>query len=309
MFGPLTNKDLRYIGYAILTGVSFLVIVSIYYFDISQFRFYLPGVMQPLVISRFVGAGTIILIFKVLDLEQRRRMVSRVFYSFMALLCILLIFATGSRGPAIYVIAGVLVTLFINNKIFSRKKLITYSLITLVVSSMIVLVGVEIGLPGFNRIATLFPWLNIFDPHSTQSSIYRLQGYEQAFIGFFNNNFMAIGTGSFDAISRFEYPHNIILEVMVELGVIALIALSVLYYNSYKKILQIKNIVNENNLIFVGLFIFAFLDSMTSGDIAKNHLFFVFTAILLNISYFQKIEITQLYTRSKDFTVEKTQDE
>jgi O-antigen ligase len=78
-----------------------------------------------------------------------------------------------------------------------------------------------------------------------------------------------------EAEERMRYPHNILLEVLSELGIIGFLLISWLLYSSYRCFRKLQNRY-ENSPVPIALFacfIFTFLNSLTSQYIANPALF------------------------------------
>ena len=79
-----------------------------------------------------------------------------------------------------------------------------------------------------------------------------------------------------------EYPHNMILEVLYENGIIGLIVLLtiivILLFSFFK-----KKIIKEKIYLFV-ISIYFLINSFFTGDIAGNVMFFIFAYFALSRS-------------------------
>lgn len=84
-----------------------------------------------------------------------------------------------------------------------------------------------------------------------------------------------------------DYPHNILLELMAETGVLGLSIFSIILYRSIRKA---KKLIQNSNLQkkYMGRFLitmlaFTFWNAMVSGDINDNRELFVIIGIILGI--------------------------
>ncbi|MEW6606958.1 MAG: O-antigen ligase family protein [bacterium] len=91
-----------------------------------------------------------------------------------------------------------------------------------------------------------------------------------------------VGIGGFsvysyklEGIERFKYPHNILLEALAELGLIGFISLSLILFFAFKNLIYLQKIYKYSLLpgVFMSIFIFTFLNSLTSQDITNLALF------------------------------------
>jgi hypothetical protein len=103
-----------------------------------------------------------------------------------------------------------------------------------------------------------------------------------------------IGLGNFFYLGgyalNFYYPHNILLEVFIELGVVGFSLLSVLfvyffYFHSPLQFRRKNNYVDDDYLLLWSLTTYFFLNSMFSGDLNDGNIF-LFAFILISVRYF-----------------------
>lgn len=110
------------------------------------------------------------------------------------------------------------------------------------------------------------------------SMIQRVDLYAES-IELLRNNFMGYGIGSFGLLSWGEdvrfYPHNIFLEVALEMGVVGFFFFSVLILIGFKSFYK-------NNLFFY-LFLISLVNAQLSGDLVGNNYIFIF--LFLSVSY------------------------
>ncbi|MBJ7537804.1 O-antigen ligase family protein [Marinomonas transparens] len=85
----------------------------------------------------------------------------------------------------------------------------------------------------------------------------------------FRNNPSGIGVGNWSKYGEHLYPHNLILEILVEFGFLGFYLLFIIYYY----FLSIKNIKLKAIILFV------FLNSLFSGSFVDNSFLFVFLVI------------------------------
>lgn len=105
---------------------------------------------------------------------------------------------------------------------------------------------------------------------------------------FTSNPIMGIGLGGYKFLNPIlKYPHNIILEIIVELGLIGIffiwILFSFLNINFYKIYIAKKTKNKKVFLFSVYIFIFSIVNGLVSGNIASNEYVF-FSIVLLFIS-------------------------
>lgn len=113
----------------------------------------------------------------------------------------------------------------------------------------------------------------------------RLDRYSEAYDMFANSPFFGKGLGSFtifyNGVDVNDYPHNIFLEFMSELGLVGLIGFLVLIILCLTPILKsgFKGMKLEQ-LALLACFLFLLLNANTTGDINDNRMMFAFLAII-----------------------------
>jgi len=103
----------------------------------------------------------------------------------------------------------------------------------------------------------------------------RMQAYEVSYNMFLDKPFTGRGIGGFNIVYKnkklpqaIEYPHNMLVEVLVELGLVGFSLLMLLFWLTAKKIKRINGVLY---LIFLNGFIL----SLFSGNIADQKILFV----------------------------------
>lgn len=126
----------------------------------------------------------------------------------------------------------------------------------------------------------------------------RLELFKEAFNSLKNNILFGVGIGNFSASNiygSFNYPHNIVLEVSSEMGIIGVIILAmILFYVAKSLISELKQSHDTTKLSFViVLFVFSLLGASISGDINGNHLLWLSIGMLVGINYIHSKENQQ----------------
>jgi hypothetical protein len=232
--------------------VLFLLIPFIFFKQYSEGRLVLPGLDNPIWITRFVGMLVIMLVYcKPLFLKDKK-----IYYTIL-LIAFLLMFISGSRTPMLSVLFCILL---ISNSIYSFKKNIGLILLLLCISLL-----------GFFYLSSNY----LFD-----TNFYSLYERIDIFKNLFDMNFdyiKGIGTGSFGMFfygeDKLFYPHNSFLEVFVENGIIGFVLYCGLIFAFIRKF--------KLNIISL-LVLYTFINGLTSGDIPGNNVFY----ILLYLSFY-----------------------
>jgi O-antigen ligase len=100
--------------------------------------------------------------------------------------------------------------------------------------------------------------------------------------------FFGLGIGSFgivyDGVDERQYPHNVILEIWFELGIIGVTLFAILLLLYFKKI--------RLNLNFLLIFIFLFLNSMKSYSLVDSRVMFGILSILILTQHKERLKGT-----------------
>lgn len=195
---------------------------------------------------------------------------------------------SGARMPIISFV--IIIFLFSLSKIkpvkgdVKVKKTTFILIVSSVITTMVILL---MGLSGkFNvvlsRISLLFTGAD-------ESSFGRLERFDVATAMILQNPIIGQGFASFplfyNGLDKKEYPHNIFLEIQAELGIIGtVIFVSLLAYAFYRGVIIYKRNFEKLDYVqlsAIGLFIFFFLNSNTTGDITDNRILFAFMSMLI----------------------------
>ncbi len=167
-----------------------------------------------------------------------------------------------SRGPIISLFATIVVLLVLGNRQSSGRPLFR-SLLILGVSAFVMIgfVGTE---TSFTRLLTFYD----------RNVLGRMAMFE-ASLNLIKENMLGYGVGSFSVLSNLGlYPHNIFLEVFVELGLVgAFLLISPLTRGIIDglKLTRQRFAPGLGVRIFgAGVLLFAILNAQFSGDIASN---------------------------------------
>lgn len=177
-----------------------------------------------------------------------------------------LILLSGSRGVVVSLAAAITFYLFVLSKMKRETKLFAvFSLLFLFLVSYTFL-------PSKLKAFYQYSVSSAASQDATSSIQIRTSKWEQAICDFAENPIIGVGTGNSD--NRSGYPHNILLEVAAEYGIIGFFIFTVLCYTIVRKgVIFIKKEDMSNShilmkLLFV-LFVYFLVHAMFSGHIAK----------------------------------------
>ncbi|MBU2506409.1 MAG: O-antigen ligase family protein [Bacteroidetes bacterium] len=130
-----------------------------------------------------------------------------------------------------------------------------------------------------SRIENMFEFIQLGNKYEGEVSA-RLSAYEIAAKSFEKDFILGSGLGSFNSekiagdFNWLKYPHNIILELLIEHGIIGLLLFGWLFWNIVRAVL-----LYDYRLLF--LLAAAFIFSLFSKDIATQPVLWIWTAFLM----------------------------
>ena len=167
--------------------------------------------------------------------KRKKRLIETIIYVSVIILSFFIMLRSGSRSP---ILAFVVVILF---WLFARGKNIMLGLGVTVIASILIILFID---PILNSIGTISPFLE----HRLRLSIFegntsgRDTLYEIAFFKFLDKPFLGSQFAIFNKFGEFSYPHNIVLEAFMALGVLGgLIMIFILFKSLKSSYLMIKN--------------------------------------------------------------------
>lgn len=225
--------------------IVFFVFTLLFFHDVSFGRIVLPGLNNPIWLTRHIGMLVLILFYSLFEKGKIR--FNFMLFIITGLICMLIV---GSRTPVISLLFCILILRFKHHSLFKNV--------------FFIFIFVVLG-----YIASVF----FSDSYVFDTDFYSL--YERfEYLVFVNtsdfDSLIGIGTGGFGVFfSRFDeriYPHNIFLEIFVENGLIGLVLflIPLIFYLWKAKLDLIKILV-----------VYTFVNTLTSGDIPGNNVFFL----------------------------------
>jgi O-antigen ligase len=120
---------------------------------------------------------------------------------------------------------------------------------------------------------------------SGRSTAHRLEFYTAAIDEIPERPFLGLGVGGWsiyywDSDSR-QYPHNILLEISVEEGLVGLIAFLAFQAIIYSDASALMRLSGGRFVAFFGIFLFALIAAMFSGDLDDNRAIWLCAGLLL----------------------------
>ena len=231
-------------------------------------------------LGRTAALGSIVIIMLYLfnaEVSRVKKMSSLVGLAIL----ILVLFLTGSRMALVSLGVALVTFLLIKTfKVTQDDVLINKGAMRVAFS----LVPIPLLMIPFSEsIQTMITRLgNLFDGSGAGSYSQRTDRFSLAYNVWKDNPIFGDGLGSYaihyNGIDERYYPHNIILEVMSELGLVGLILFVALLTMPF----FLNNVFKSNYLQVCALlmFMYTFLNANTTGDINDNRMIFTFLALL-----------------------------
>ena len=195
---------------------------------------------------------------------------------------------SGGRGPFLSILIVIFIALVAGFKFNSNAKiniknyipyLVIFILILVILFSYLFISGST--LVTIKRISTIF-----IKEDMGLSVALRLQYYKSSLSLWMKNPIFGNGIGSWPILMDFGdkpgYPHNIFIEIAVELGLIGLVLFITLIMFTIHK-LNLHNHLRNNSLkmmIFL-IFCFLFLRTLISGEINDHRAFFAILGFMM----------------------------
>ena len=229
----------------------------------------------PIVFARWMNIGLIILFFIKQSSLNKKNILLMLFFLVLSL-------AAGSRGPVFSLAITFAVYFFLNfQKVFLRVLFFSFLIVSIAFFS-----GINTSILGIGKTERLVTKDN-------RSKNARMVFASRSF-DLMSHYPLGVGLGNWQVYAnkikpthllKHQYPHNLVLEIFVELGIISgilflILLLKILFYN-YKKMYSNKN--NEHSfypLLFYLQF-YLIINSFFSGSLNDSRLLFVVMAMSL----------------------------
>ena len=266
----------------VLALVVFVIGMSLgamfFYFQASEVWFVTVMGGNYLGLGRTVGLGALIVLAFWLFGDKGRFTKSLWFGLFFLFLFVLAI--AGGRGPVVATLAGLLVPLVAGWRLsraggvaLKRYQIALLGILSLAVTGTVYLVAT--GAPGTTilRFITLLTELG-----GGESANLRFQWYTGSVSLWLEAPIFGHGIGSWPMLIGMgdvrDYPHNIFLEVMVELGLVGLLLLVGLFAVGVRTLSGRGFRHDAGRLLVLMLLLFTVVNAQVSGDIPDNRVMF-----------------------------------
>lgn len=282
-------------GIIIMTAIALKMLFNYFTGSTSMGSYSRVSFSGGSVISSARGLGvaiiTLVLLYTYNKIGFSKKFISTISLS----LLLFAMFLTGTRMPLLSLFAVIALLILSSFKINKNGLRINKGIISILIAIFSVLI---ILIPFSDKFSTLtYRLQTLFDSQGGGSSVLeRTARYEAALNMFKNAPLLGNGVGSFSieyiGIDRREYAHNIILELLSEIGLLgflvfaALILFGVLRVVNYSR----NNVLSVEQKCVILASIFLFVNANVSGDLNDNRSLFTFISLMYMIPFYQKGE-------------------
>jgi len=238
----------------------------------------LPG--DSILRGRLVGFGTVVLAAVLLcwDLRWPRRLMCGVVLLFMAFV----LMDIGSRGPILGAALAALLVVVLGFKSQVVGALRSrWGLAALGCSIGLAVVGLFVYREVFGIVPYGVTRLLMLPLQFTTTKAYsRATFFRQSLQLWTDRPLFGNGIGSFPVLldwgDRKVHPHNIVLEVMAELGTVGLALYLWLVSRAFRAFAPVKRLLSEPLLMLVFMLaVYAMFNSLVNGDLHENRMLFM----------------------------------
>jgi len=285
-----------------LVFISSLMAMESIVFHWSEDGFHAAFGSNYLTLGRMTGMVSLVVIYYFL-LKNNNLKTKILWFCLFGLNFFGLLFG-GGRAPVIAFFATVIILglISLSSKIKTNQvKIIKITGGFILIGILFFLFSPELFSTLLNRIEVLFT-----QELGGESVVLRLDFYSSAIEAFMGKPLQGLGTGGFSVYylgsDQRSYPHNILLEIGAEIGIIGLISFFFLFGFCFLYLLKLERVYKKQEkyyliVVLLALLVFMFLNALVSGDINDNRLFFAWLGVVYAIGVILKKE--NLLTQDK----------
>jgi O-antigen ligase len=295
VFGRLRRSDVWAftLGVCLASiGVAVSMLVSSQAFGDMSRRSSLGDAIHPINVARNIGCGLCLIMN--MFFFRRLPVWGSITLLVAAGICVISMLMTGSRGPVVAAAIAVAVPLLFVGQRTALFRATVFS--AALIGAVWILPALPLGSISFFKSNIAAPLERIValmeNAGENRSDAKRIDRYEVAWQGFIKSKFLGVGTGGFLGLwggpppggiyTDKDYPHNIFLEIAVELGAPGLICFFAMMFFVSERLVKhrLYGDLGDTIPILIGLWIYGFTNSLVSGDLGTNYLLFVAGGIL-----------------------------
>lgn len=276
---PFSKEDFTNIAFTSIFAAFLMGINSFGHTDVLRARAGDEMNLGSITIARIIGMG-LFLVLVTFRQKNLKTAVALPISTVTAAILIYLFIPTGSRGPiASAILAFIPVFFFRTRNSHLQRVAVPVLVLFFFAAAFSYFQSSDLFESlGFNRLLYIFQ-----DQQLGTSELARLGLQQAAIDGFLSSNGLGLGTGGYAAYVGLEreWPHNMPLEILSELGIPGIILFSVILAGTIWKWLTYIRSRTETSVFEDGvlsLWLYYFLNAFVSFDINSNFGFWVTAA-------------------------------
>lgn len=263
----------RFFKLTVYVSIAVAVVIVLGFLSPAHSRpYYLLGTSNHLPTGRTMGFGVVVATYYVLSAETAG---DRLVRGLMLGILLVGIVVSGSRGPFLATFASAGILVFLVFYVTRDEKERAFAFVAGAGLSIAVLFGLHFGLgvsvPTFDRIVPMVR--GEFDT----SNLRRLRIYRQAVLLWLQSPVFGGGIGSFGpwihGSDMEEYPHNLVLELLAEFGLVGLLIFGALLAVALRDIVAVRR-EHPVWVLLLCLFIYALLNASFSQDLQGDRMIY-----------------------------------
>lgn len=237
-----------------------------------------------LLVGRVVGFGFLISLY--LTLFELRSRTNRTIGAMSTGVFGFVLLTSGGRGPLVAaVMAGVILTAIATIQVMIRSDIPGRTILrsVLIAGGISSLVGAGLAMLGVMP-KTVQRLYKLVTGQRTTSFGARLEYYTEAVHQWTSSPLFGVGLGGWPVVAGWDdargYPHNFVLEIAAELGIIGLVLFTILLLYSLAQIRPIqKLLVSPLSALLAALFVYMVLNASVTSDISGNRYLYVIVGL------------------------------
>jgi O-antigen ligase len=195
-------------------------------------------------------------------------------------LLLISLIAAGSRGPTVAFIVGLIALIGLTTTVGrSRRRLVAVGAVVIAGAILIPVV-----VPGSSIGRSLS---TIIGSSSGLSSNGRSALWAKAYSAFGAHTLFGVGTGGFAALDLESYPHNILLEVAAELGIVGAVAFIAMASSVMRRLIVLWRKTHARLqlevTLLIALFLSALVNAIFSGAIQDNSDLWLWSGLAIGV--------------------------
>ncbi|MBL7109975.1 MAG: O-antigen ligase family protein [Candidatus Marinimicrobia bacterium] len=256
-------------------------------------RFSLPGA-NPIQVGRFLAIGATFMLVNLI----RKSNINSITIIISLITLLLGMIATGSRGPLVSIILGLLIYVYLFEK-EKRQQIFIYGIFFVFISVGILLLfpedltrrffdmtqgAVLMTSEGVKKISTIATRFNYW-----QMSL-------ESWVSSLWNNIFGLGAGGFSSLFIWRdwrwYPHNVFFEIMVEFGLVGITIFTCFLLAALNDIRKglIKGSLSDHSALWIAATLVMFIAAQFSGDINDNRLLWMLIGISVASTHIDQLK-------------------